>query len=517
MVKMSVNFATLPLLTQVLKLVLLFVVSKIFMLIFNYYHHIFQCRNFPRLKYFGAKQQLKVFALGKGNLRSEMQFVGKKLKRDDRADGWCAVGLPAFVVAFTYTPEANLKILNAKNNGRGWVGRLGFDNVDGIIISKPPKWNHRRGMIAPGFAQKVLQSFVPTIVENSMNMVTKLGESSDFVEIWPIAYEVSMSVLLETSMGLKNSSLSHLKKPLCENMDKWFENQVPRAYNPLMWFPWMKSVYLFVTRGVNELDLWKTYCRQIIRQRLEDRRDNKLAYQTDQSNDMDFSSFKHKAFLDHLIDAFLKDSGKCRVDEEGILEEVMNFSIGGVETVASLIMWTLHSLANYPDIQEELYQELHYMSDNDLNLTIESVEKLSFIDQVCKETLRLRPGIPWIPRCLGEDVYMGEHKIPKDTMCVVSVYYTHRDPLIYPNHNTFDPSRFTPENFAKIPAGGYIPFGDGARRCIGYKVGVITAKIVIGHIIKNYKVFTKDPMNVKFEFVGVMRPKKPIEMRFEKR
>jgi len=407
--------------------------------------------------------------------------------------------------------------LKAKNNGRGWVARMGLENVDGILISSPPKWNHRRAMIAPGFAQEVLQSFMPTIVKYSMDVVRTLEKQEDFVKIRPIVFDLSMGVLLETSMGLKNSNLSHLKKPLCENMEKWFENQMPRAYNPLMWFPWMKSVYLFVTRGKNELDLWKALCRQIIQQRLVDRQNNNLAYQTGPREDVDFCSLKHKVFLDHLIDAFLKDSGKSKVDVEGILEEVMNFSIGGVETVAGLIMWTLHSLANYPKIQEELYNELHYLNDNDANLTLDEIEKLSLLDQVIKETLRLRPGIPWIPRYLGEDVRIGNHVIPKNTSCCISVYYTHRNPEIYPNHNTFDPSRFTPENFAKIPPGAYIPFGYGPRRCIGYKIGVVTAKVVVGHIIKNFKIFTNDPMDINFEYLGVLRPQTPMEIRFEKR
>lgn len=64
----------------------------------------------------------------------------------------------------------------------------------------------------------------------------------------------------------------------------------------------------------------------------------------------------------------------------------------------------------------------------------------------------------------------------------------HRNPQIWgDNVNEFDPDRFLRENIASRLPFSYIPFSGGPRNCIGMKYAMISAKIILCHLLRQYK------------------------------
>lgn len=87
------------------------------------------------------------------------------------------------------------------------------------------------------------------------------------------------------------------------------------------------------------------------------------------------------------------------------------------------------------------------------------------------ETLRKYPPLLTVFREATQD-----YQVPNDTLVIekgtkilIPNYAIHYDNRYYPDPQTFDPERFTPEEKAKRPNGTYMPFGDGPRKCIGIK------------------------------------------------
>ena len=77
----------------------------------------------------------------------------------------------------------------------------------------------------------------------------------------------------------------------------------------------------------------------------------------------------------------------------------------------------------------------------------EEVNKMSYLDQVFKEALRMYPPIPlhfgrWAD---AEKVIMGK-TIPKGSAVMIPTWYIHHDPNLWPDPWKFDPERFSPEN-----------------------------------------------------------------------
>jgi len=66
-------------------------------------------------------------------------------------------------------------------------------------------------------------------------------------------------------------------------------------------------------------------------------------------------------------------------------------------------------------------------------------------------------------------------------------YAIHRDPRIWgESADEFDPSRFLPENEAKLPENAWRPFEKGARNCIGQELALLEARIVLAVTVRSF-------------------------------
>ena len=68
------------------------------------------------------------------------------------------------------------------------------------------------------------------------------------------------------------------------------------------------------------------------------------------------------------------------------------FTLAGMDTTSNALSRILHQLALHPDAQDKLRAELMEAQgdpDGDADMTYEQLEKLSYLDAVCRETLRV--------------------------------------------------------------------------------------------------------------------------------
>jgi cytochrome P450 len=108
----------------------------------------------------------------------------------------------------------------------------------------------------------------------------------------------------------------------------------------------------------------------------------------------------------------------------------------------------------------------------------------TYIDAVCKETLRLRPVLPIVLRSLIEPMEIAGRMLPAGVSVAPCIYLVHRDPEVYP-----EPERFRPERFLERPAGTYtwIPFGGGVRRCLGASFALFEMKAVLAAVVRGVR------------------------------
>jgi len=76
---------------------------------------------------------------------------------------------------------------------------------------------------------------------------------------------------------------------------------------------------------------------------------------------------------------------------------------------------------------------------------------------------------------------------------LVSIYLIHRDEALFPNPRSFDPYRFVgsrPDTYQ------WIPFGGGARRCIGAAFAQMEMNVVLRTLLRD---FTLEPTSERGE------------------
>ncbi|GFY45664.1 cytochrome P450 4V2 [Trichonephila inaurata madagascariensis] len=200
---------------------------------------------------------------------------------------------------------------------------------------------------------------------------------------------------------------------------------------------------------------------------------------------------KHKSLIDVLLKLHFESQ---EVSEEEAVKEIVTFIIAGYETISVSATWALFLIGHHPDVQEKIHEELDnvFAEDNDIYATEEDLNQLIYLNSVLMESSRIYTTIPLFGRQANEDISICGHTIPKGASCFVASYFLHRDEKVFPDPEKFDPDRFSPENYAKIPDGAFVPFSAGPRNCIGKSFAWMELKTILSYILRNYTVESLD-------------------------
>ncbi|XP_021709972.1 probable cytochrome P450 313a2 [Aedes aegypti] len=177
--------------------------------------------------------------------------------------------------------------------------------------------------------------------------------------------------------------------------------------------------------------------------------------------------------------------------------------IAGNDTSGLAVAYGCLFLAMFPQIQERVYAEImeHFPSDG-MEITADSLRLLEYTERFLKETLRHCPVAANIARENMKDIELDGVMIPAGTKFTVSFWALHRRADMWgPEVHSFDPDHFLPERCRDRNPNAYMPFSTGARNCIGGRYAMLSTKVMLIHILKNFKITTKlrfEDMRYKF-------------------
>jgi len=141
----------------------------------------------------------------------------------------------------------------------------------------------------------------------------------------------------------------------------------------------------------------------------------------------------------------------------------------GSETSAAALTATTYFLLTHPSQFQELKNEIRTTFPNESNITMVSVNNLTYLAAVLEESMRLFPPGGGIgPRITTSDSTICDRLIPAGTAVGVSQYAANHNPL-----NFRDPDNFVPERWLGDPKykndnpAVFQPFSYGPRNCIG--------------------------------------------------
>jgi cytochrome P450 len=157
-----------------------------------------------------------------------------------------------------------------------------------------------------------------------------------------------------------------------------------------------------------------------------------------------------------------------------------------MKTSASALCWALYLLALDSEWRKRLESEV----DRELpdgGYIDGSLDRLVMTRAVIEETLRLYPPIATIHRQAVATDRLGSHQIKPGTFVIIAPYVLHRHRLLWEAPDLFDPSRFLPGVRKQIDRYAYLPFGAGARACIGGALALRTLIITLATIVRAFR------------------------------
>ncbi|XVE64070.1 hypothetical protein DITRI_Ditri07aG0071700 [Diplodiscus trichospermus] len=176
----------------------------------------------------------------------------------------------------------------------------------------------------------------------------------------------------------------------------------------------------------------------------------------------------------------------CIIDRTNVKAIILDMIAAALETSVVVIEWVLAELIRHPRVKLSLQEELESVVGTNRMVEETDLTKLTYLDMVLKESLRLHPVAPLlIPHESMEDITINGYHIPKKSRILINIWAIGRDPNVWSdNVEEFFPERFVNSN---IDLRGHdfqlIPFGSGRRGCPGLQLGLTTVRLVLAQLV----------------------------------
>ncbi len=173
------------------------------------------------------------------------------------------------------------------------------------------------------------------------------------------------------------------------------------------------------------------------------------------------------------------------MSDDLIRDQLITLLIAGHDTATAALAWTLYLLGSHSEALEHSRAEVDE-AFGDGGLTWAGLDRLAFMEQVLCEALRLYPPIHVGSRTAAVDLEFSGRRIPAGTRVMVSIYLTHRQEQYWPEPERFDPERFSPAGRKGQAPYTYLPFGGGARNCIGMAFAQLQIRFILARILQRF-------------------------------
>lgn len=388
-------------------------------------------------------------------MRNDMLAFSRELARD-YGD---AVGLKiagATVVQFSH-PEFAEQVLVKQANCfrkpkvfdrafRFWIG-------DGITINEGPSWTRRRKLVQAAMQTVTAES----IVDSACRHVERLlgGRPAGPVELMDIMGRLAFSIVTEAALGpADGNEIDEGFRAACA-LQIVGARRTANLASPPLWAPTPQNRRVRADKAV--LDRM-VYSRLADPQRLQ-------------------AGGGLLAALREVAD----DDGQKLTPLEA-RHEAITMMIGGKETGALSLLWTVYLLAQHPQVQEEAIAVVDKVLGG-RRPNVADIGQLKLLECIYKEAIRLYPPVYTISRYCTEAVEIGPWRVPKRGFAMIASHLMHRDERWFP-----DPEAFRPERFAGGKEGhaqfAFLPFGAGKRVCIGARWALLQSVAAIAAMLQ---------------------------------
>ncbi len=375
--------------------------------------------------------------------------------------------------------------------------RNGLDNMQTVFTAPTwEEWLWRRRLLQPAFHAKELAKFAETMVAEATDLLDGV-DSAKPLELVSFMKSLTMRIICKTMFSASLAETAVLQRAF-EQVSEFSYKRLSSMISLPLWLPTPDVVK---TRQAVKARL--AIIERIVQERLD-------------------SGQARGDLLDMLIAAHLDEDGS-RFTGYDLVSEMISIVFAGHETTAMTLVWLFYKVAQEPEIERKLRQEVDRVLNGRLP-TLADLDKMPYTQWLIQETLRYYPSVYVTLREAEEDdEYRGYH-IPAGTQFVLNIRALHRDPRYWDEPECFWPERFSNDEATSASSGqavprhkfAFMPFLAGPKKCIGDNFAMMEMRLVVPTIMQRlcFHYEAAEPVQEKAGFV--METKKPVIMRVEK-
>ena len=143
--------------------------------------------------------------------------------------------------------------------------------------------------------------------------------------------------------------------------------------------------------------------------------------------------------LDDLLAASHDDG--TPLDDQEIRDAMITILFAGHDTTALALAWALVEIVDRPEVVDRLIDELRSVTGGGPP-EAEQLTALAYLDGAIRESLRLRPVVPFVVRLTKQPFTAGGREYPPNVVLCPCSYLVHRRESLYPEPDQFRPERF---------------------------------------------------------------------------
>lgn len=380
----------------------------------------------------------------------------------------------------------------------------------GLIPADPVTWAVRRRAIVPAFHKAWLEHMIGLFGYCNKPLFTSIDkiieENGGRVDMEEKFCSVALDIIGKAVFNFEFGSVTN-ESPVIKAVYSTLVEAEHRSMTPAPY--WDLPLANQVVPRLRKFNSDMKLLNEVLDDLINRAKASRVVEDIEELERRDYENVKDPSLLRFLVDMRSAD-----LDNVQLRDDLMTMLIAGHETTAAVLTWALFELYRNPECLKTAQEEVDRVL-GDRVPTMEDIRNLKYIRLVIAESLRFYPEPPLLIRRCRE-----EHKLPKgggDVEATVirgmdlflSLYNLHHDERFWPSPNTFDPLRFTrpyknpnieewegfdpkkwedtklyPNEVASDFA--YLPFGGGARKCIGDEFAVLEATVTLAMTLRRF-------------------------------
>lgn len=361
----------------------------------------------------------------------------------------------------------------------------------GLLTSEGDFWQRQRGLIQPAFHRQNILAYATVMTGATKRMLESWkdqGERNLHEDMMRVTLEIVAQCLYGAEVSGEaarvGEAMEAVTKRFVTNASQalLFSFDIPVFFAPREW------------RAIRELN-------KIIGGIIRNRRSSNRA---------------REDLLDLLLR--VRDAEGKPMNDAQLRDEVMTLFLAGHETTAIVLSWACCLIAQNPQIEAKLAEELRTVLGGRVP-TPDDLPRLRYTDMVLKETLRLYPAVWGIGRRAVAECELGGYRLSAGSNIFILQWRTQRDGRFFPEPERFDPERWKedPVRSGKIPRFAYFPFGGGPRVCVGASFAMMEATLLLAMIQQKYHLELVPGHPIELFASVTLRPKYGIRVIAKRR